>query len=203
MGVYLVSASESCWPAVFTAMAENLSRVGIDAEIRVPAYTRHPLPVATCSLALLGADVLRIDSPRMPEMVSQHLDNGMGILPALLDLREPEQLAILERLLDFADVVVTGYRQHALDAFFDPATLVARRPGLVIASLDAWSSTGPWRDHRGFDSIVQAASGISMLESANHAPGALLAQALDHATGNLLAAGVLHSVQRQKSQGGT
>lgn len=173
--------------------------------LRVLDFTRVIAgPVATRTLAMLGADVLRIDPPQMPEIVSQHLDNGMGKRSALLDLREPEQRAILDRLLDFADVVVTGYRPHALDAFgLDPATLATRRPGLVIASLDAWGSTGPWRDHRGFDSIVQAASGISMLESTDHAPGALPVQALDHATGYLLAAGVLYAVQRQKTQGGT
>jgi hypothetical protein len=139
----------------------------------------------------------------MPEIVAQHLDNGMGKRSALLDLREPDQLATLNQLIADADVVVTGYRPHALDAFgLDPATLAARRPGLVVASLDAWGSTGPWGAHRGFDSIVQAASGISVLESKGEAPGALPAQALDHATGYLLAAGVLHAVRRQATEGG-
>ena len=161
-------------------------------------------PVATRTLALLGADVLRIDSPRMPEIVAQHLDNGMGKRSALLDLREPDQLAILNKLIAEADVVVTGYRPHALDAFgLDPAALAARRPGLVVASLDTWGSTGPWGAHRGFDSIVQAASGISVLESRGDAPGALPAQALDHATGYLLAAGVLHAARRQATEGGS
>ncbi len=161
-------------------------------------------PVATRTLALLGADVLRIDSPRMPEIVAQHLDNGMGKRSALLDLREPDQLAILDQLLGEADVVVTGYRPHALDAFgLDPATLAARRPGLVVASLDAWGPTGPWGAHRGFDSIVQAASGISVLESRGDGPGALPAQALDHATGYLLAAGVLQALRRQATEGGS
>jgi crotonobetainyl-CoA:carnitine CoA-transferase CaiB-like acyl-CoA transferase len=161
-------------------------------------------PVATRTLALLGADVLRIDSPHMPEIVAQHLDNGMGKRSALLDLREPDQLAVLTQLIAGADVVVTGYRPHALDAFgLDPATLAASRPGLVVAGLDAWGSTGPWGAHRGFDSIVQAASGISVLESTGDAPGALPAQALDHATGYLLAAGVLHAVRRQAAEGGS
>jgi crotonobetainyl-CoA:carnitine CoA-transferase CaiB-like acyl-CoA transferase len=161
-------------------------------------------PVATRTLALLGADVLRIDSPHMPEIVAQHLDNGMGKRSALLDLREPDQLAILDQLLGTADVVVTGYRPHALAAFgLEPATLAARHPGLVVASLDAWGSTGPWAAHRGFDSIVQAASGISVLESKGGGPGALPAQALDHASGYLLAAGVLNALRRQTTEGGS
>jgi crotonobetainyl-CoA:carnitine CoA-transferase CaiB-like acyl-CoA transferase len=161
-------------------------------------------PVATRTLALLGADVLRVDSPRMPEIVSQHLDNGMGKRSTLLDLREADQLAILDHLIASADVVVTGYRPGALSAFgLDPATLAGRRPGLVVATLDAWGSTGPWSGLRGFDSIVQAASGIAVLESKGDGPGALPAQALDHATGYLLAAAILNALYRQRTEGGT
>jgi crotonobetainyl-CoA:carnitine CoA-transferase CaiB-like acyl-CoA transferase len=188
---------------VFTSAEPDALRPA--AGLRVLDLTRVIAgPVATRTLALLGADVLRIDSPRMPEIVSQYLDNGMGKRSTLLDLREPAQLAIFDRLLDSADVLVIGYRPHALDRFgLDTATLATRCPGLVIARLDAWGSTGPWGDHRGFDSIVQAASGISVLESTNDAPGALPVQALDHATGYLLAAAVLNAVQRQLTRGGT
>jgi crotonobetainyl-CoA:carnitine CoA-transferase CaiB-like acyl-CoA transferase len=164
-------------------------------------------PVATRTLALLGADVLRLDDPHLPEIEAQHLDNGMGKRSALLDLRTPADLATLDGLLDTADVVVTGYRPGALDAFgLDPRSLAARRPGLVIATLDAWGMAGPWSGYRGFDSIVQATSGISVLESTDGspgAPGALPAQALDHATGYLLAAGVLVALSRRAQDGGT
>lgn len=156
-------------------------------------------PVATRTLALLGADVLRVDDPGLPEIAAQHLDNGMGKRSALLDLRKDEDREVFDTLLEEADVVVTGYRPHALDRFgLTPEELAQRRPGIVIATLDAWGSAGPWRDFRGFDSIVQAATGISMLTSPDDTkPGALPAQALDHASGYLLAAGVLIALSRQ------
>ena len=169
-------------------------------------------PVATRTLALLGADVLRIDDPGMPEIVAQHLDNGMGKRSALLDLRKSADRGVLDGLLESADVVVTGYRPHALDAFgLAPDELAARRPGLVVATLDAWGSAGPWRDFRGFDSIVQAATGISALTAVpadgdadtEGRPGALPAQALDHSAGYLLAAGVLIALTRQTGEGGS
>jgi crotonobetainyl-CoA:carnitine CoA-transferase CaiB-like acyl-CoA transferase len=162
-------------------------------------------PVATRTLALLGADVLRVDDPGLPELASQHLDNGMGKRSTLLDLREPADRAVLDRLLETADAVVTGYRRGALDAFgLAPDALAARRPGLVVATLDAWGPTGPWSGLRGFDSIVQAATGISRLTSVDGTePGALPAQALDHASGYLLAAGVLIALDRQVERGGT
>jgi crotonobetainyl-CoA:carnitine CoA-transferase CaiB-like acyl-CoA transferase len=93
-------------------------------------------PVATRTLALLGADVLRIDRPDLPELIAQHLDTGMGKLSALLDLRKPADLEVLENLLSTADVVVTGYRPGALDRFgLDAEALLRRRPSLVVASL--------------------------------------------------------------------
>ena len=121
-------------------------------------------PVATRTLALLGADVLRIDDPGLPEIAAQHLDNGMGKRSALLDLRKSADRGVFDDLLGTADVVVTGYRPHALDGYgLAPEELAARRPGIVVGTLDAWGSAGPWQDYRGFDSIVQAATGISAL----------------------------------------
>ncbi len=158
-------------------------------------------PVATRTLALLGADVLRLDPPRLPELPWQHLDTGMGKRSALLDLGTESE--VFADLLATADVVVVGYRPGAVDRFgLSPARLAARRPGLVVATLSAWGGVGPWGANRGFDSIVQAATGIAVTESADgDVPGALPAQALDHATGYLLAAAVLTAVERQLTEG--
>lgn len=81
------------------------------AGIRVLDLTRVIAgPVATRALALLGADVLRVDSPRHPELPWQHLENGQGKRSALLDLDTAEGLDRMLGLLDSADVLVTGYR---------------------------------------------------------------------------------------------
>ncbi len=162
-------------------------------------------PVATRTLGYLGCDVLRIDNPAMPELPVQHVDTGADKRSALLDLREPEALHRLHELLATADVLVTGYRPQALAAFgLDSATLARDYPHLIHATLSAWTFAGPWGDRRGFDSIVQAATGIGMLESADGVtPGALPAQALDHATGYLLAAGILRALKWRSEVGGT
>lgn len=146
-------------------------------------------PVATRTLALLGADVLRIDPPQLPEIPFQYADTGQGKRSALLDLRT--DLPRLRDLLAEADVLVTGYRPGALAAAgLDPAA----RPGLIHARVSAWGERGPWGRRRGFDSIVQAACGIAVLEGSEVTPSALPAQALDHASGYLLAAGVLDAL---------
>jgi len=159
-------------------------------------------PVATRTLALLGADVLRVDTPRLPELPDQHADTGFGKRSAVLDLAADR--AAFEDLLAEADVVVTGYRPGALDRFgLTPRALAARRPGLIVAQLSAWGGTGPWAGRRGFDSLVQVATGIAAVEGRPGQPGALPAQALDHGTGYLLAAAVPRALTEQSYEGGS
>ncbi|MFJ3715828.1 CoA transferase [Streptomyces sp. NPDC090057] len=158
-------------------------------------------PVATRTLALLGADVLRLDPPGSPELPDLHADTGFGKRSAVLDLTTGRDT--LEELLAAADVVVTGYRPGALDRFgLSPEALAERRPGLVVAQVSAWGAYGPWAGRRGFDSLVQAATGIAVTEGSAERPGALPAQALDHGTGYLLAAAVLRAVTERSYDGG-
>ncbi len=158
--------------------------------IRVLDFTRVIAgPVATRTLALLGADVLRVDSPRLPEISWQHRDSGQGKRSASLDLATSQGLDTAQALLDSADVFVTGYRPGSIEAFG------LRVPaGVVHATIDAWGEGSPWAERRGFDSIVQAASGISLIEGSADAPGVLPAQALDHATGYLVAASIVDAL---------
>ncbi|MGW0414390.1 CoA transferase [Streptomyces collinus] len=157
-------------------------------------------PVATRTLALLGADVLRLDAPELPELPDQHADTGFGKRSATLDLGADRDT--FEELLASADVVVTGYRPGALDRFgLSPRALAERRPGLVVAQVSAWGGYGPWGERRGFDSLVQVATGIAATEGTAGEPGALPAQALDHGTGYLLAAAVLRAVTEQSYDG--
>ena len=162
-------------------------------------------PVATRYLAALGADVLRLDPPEHPELRSQAYDQLLGKRSALLDFGAPGGSARLHELLAEADVLVHGYRPHALDRFgLAPQALAERHPGLVVVSLSAWGRNGPWGERRGFDSIVQAASGIAVTESPDgERPGALPCQLLDHGTGYLCAAAVLRGLAAQATRGGT
>lgn len=161
-------------------------------------------PVATRTLALLGADVLRVDAPQLPENGDSHAATGAGKRSAFLDLSSRSGQAEFEELLAAADVVVTGYRPGALDRFgLAPESLADRRAGIVVGQISAWGAYGPWHRRRGFDSLVQAASGISLIEGQQDEageviPGALPAQALDHSTGYLLAAGVMRALTEQR-----
>jgi hypothetical protein len=151
-------------------------------------------PVASRTLGLLGADVLRVDAPDLVEAADTYADTGLGKRSTLLDLAASEDRRVFDDLLAEADVVLTGYRPGALDRFgLSPDALLGRRPGLVVGQLGAWAWSGPWARRRGFDSLVQAACGIAALEGDDR-PGALPAQALDHGTGYLLGAAVLRAL---------
>jgi CoA-transferase family III len=164
--------------------------------LRVLDFTRVIAgPVGTRMLAALGAEVLRIDAPQMPELELHVLDGMVGKRSVLLDLRAAAGRARLEELLAGADVVVQGYRPGALAAFgLDRDSLSDRHPHVVTVTLSAWGHLGPWADRRGFDSVVQAACGIALACGDAGQPGALPVQALDHATGYLIAAAALRGL---------
>lgn len=159
-------------------------------------------PTGTRMLGALGAEVLRIDPPDRPELPLHAVDGVIGKASALLDASSERGHAIVEELLVEADVVVSGYRPGALRRLgLEPDQLAERHPHLVVVSLSAWGP-GPWEARRGFDSLVQIASGIGWVTSADQErPGVLPCQLLDHATGYLLAAGTLCTLARRARTG--
>lgn len=161
-------------------------------------------PVGTRMLAALGADVLRVDPPLMAELPLLWLDGGVGKRSVHLQLRNRPDRERLHRLLDDADVLVTGYRVGALDSFgLSRETLQEKHPHLCTVRLSAWGERGPWASRRGFDSLVQSATGIAMETSPDGGltPGTLPAQALDHGTGYLIAAAAMRALTLRALEG--
>jgi hypothetical protein len=158
-------------------------------------------PVATRLLAGLGADVLRVDPPGWEEPALVH-DMTLGKRCARLDLKTDGGLAALRELAASADIVVHGYRADALEKLgLDFGEL---RPGVVDVAIDAYGWSGPWRNRRGYDSLVQMSIGIAeegMRWFGREAPTPLPVQALDHATGYLAAAAALEGLARRRDTG--
>ena len=164
-------------------------------------------PVCGRTLAAHGADVMRITAPHLPSLPELDIDMGRGKLSSHVDLRAADDRACLEGLLRESHVFVQGYRPGGLDAKgFSPEALAEMRPGIVAVSLSAYGHEGPWADRRGFDSLVQTASGINVAEAeaaAGVAPRELPAQALDHASGYLMAFGAMMALMRKAQEGGS
>ncbi|HEX6453425.1 MAG TPA: CoA transferase [Trebonia sp.] len=158
-------------------------------------------PVCTKFLAAFGAEVLRIDPPGFEEVPALVPEMTAGKRTATLDLTAAADRSTFEHLVARADVLVTGLRADALERLgYDDDTLTALNPALIHASHNAYGWDGPWRDRRGFDSLVQMSCGIAAMgaaESGRDDPVPLPVQALDHATGYLLAAAVGRALTRR------
>jgi len=164
-------------------------------------------PVCGRTLAAHGAEVLLVTSPHLPSIPPLVIDTGRGKLSTSLDLREPTGREHLAALLGEAHVLVQGYRPGAIAGLgFGPEQAAKRRPGIVYVSLSAYGHEGPWAKRRGFDSLVQTASGFNAAEAEAAGiaePKPLPCQALDHAAGYLMAFGAMTALARRAREGGS
>lgn len=164
-------------------------------------------PVAGRVLAAHGADVMLISAPGLPFVDWLVKDTGRGKLSAYADITTPDGRAVLENLVKDADIFLQGFRPGALAAHgFGPEDVTALRPGIVYVSLSAYGEVGPWASRRGFDSLVQTATGFNVAEAraaGAEGPKELPCQAFDHASGYLLAFGAIMARIRQAREGGS
>ncbi|MEJ0020847.1 MAG: CoA transferase [Acetobacteraceae bacterium] len=206
--------------AVPTLPVVTLTRIGDAPPLPLPR-ARRPLsgvrvldltrviagPVCGRTLAAHGADVLTIASPGVPNLPRLAVDTNRGKLTAHLELGDATGRAVLEELVRGADIFVQGYRPGAIARHgFAPEDTARLRPGIVHVSLSAYGAAGPWSGRRGFDSLVQTASGFNHAEAeaaGQTAPKPLPCQALDHASGYLLALGALAALHRRMTEGGS
>jgi crotonobetainyl-CoA:carnitine CoA-transferase CaiB-like acyl-CoA transferase len=124
-------------------------------------------PTAVRQLADWGADVIKVEAPagdaglggaRLgPDFQNLHR-NKRSIT---LDLKQPEGLEILKRLVRDADVVVENYRPDVKFRLgVDYESLRTVNPRLVYASVSGFGQDGPYRDRPGFDQIAQGMGGL-------------------------------------------
>jgi hypothetical protein len=164
-------------------------------------------PVAGRTLASHGAEVMLVSGPHLPAIPWLSIDNGRGKLSSFVDLKTEQGRNTLRALLAQADIFSQGYRPGSLDALgLAPRDAAAISPGIVYVSLSAYGRAGPWAERRGFDSLVQCATGFNHAEgqvAGVDGPKELPAQILDHATGHLMAFGAMMARAKQAREGGS
>lgn len=173
-------------------------------------------PIAGHLLAGAGGDVIRLGAAHLPAVDIGVLSTGAGKRNAFADLRTGDGRRAMADLLAGADVWIDAYRPGALAGHgFTPERAAALRPGIVVVQISAFDTVGPWAGRRGFDSIVQTATGVrdaggrlavdddgAPLDDAGPpTPRGLPVQALDDATG-FLAAGVAAALVRHHRRHG-
>src|SRR5580704_9634359 len=164
-------------------------------------------PVAGRTLAAHGADVLLVSGPGLPDIPWLTIDTGRGKLSSFVELGSEQGRGVLRDLLASADIFSQGYRPRAIAGLgFSPQDAARINPGIVYVSLSAYGHAGPWAERRGFDSLVQTATGFNHAEgqaAGVEGPKELPAQMLDHATGYLMAFGAMMARARQSREGGS
>jgi len=176
------------------------------AGVRVLDVTRV-LAGPTCArtLAEHGADVLKIAAPHLADSGDMDIDTGLGKRSAFLDLRRDGDRETFRALIaeGRCDVFSQAYRPGTLAARgLGADVLAALRPGIVMVELSAWGRLGPWSGRRGFDTIVQSASGMALIEGAG-APRLMPVSAIDYVSGYLMAFGAITALLRRAREGGS
>lgn len=121
-----------------------------------------PAPFACTLLAELGAQVIQIDRPGGGGPIAELSPGLLRSRPALaVDLKSPEGVEAVRRLVDQADVLVEGLRPGVTERLgLGPDELLARNPRLVYARMTGWGQTGPLAQRAGHDISYLAVTGM-------------------------------------------
>jgi len=146
------------------------------AGVRVVDFSRV-LSGPYCSMVLadLGAEVIKIEPvgtgdevrtipPFRDDLSHYFLGTNRNKLSLAVDLKQPDGLAAVKRLIAASDIVIENFRPGVLQRLglgFD--ALCAERPNIVVCSITGFGSDGPWSERPAFDLVTQALSGLMSL----------------------------------------
>ncbi len=170
-------------------------------------------PYGCTLLADLGARVIKIESPQ-GDMLRQFpsslagdsrffLGANRGKRALALDLKEPEGLAVLHRMVESADVLVENFRPSVPARLgIDYPRLKALNPRLVYCGLTGYGDRGPLSEKGGFDQVLQCLSGMAVFQGGgSEKPQLVLGSVVDYFTSALLAYGVAAALYRRERSG--
>lgn len=139
-------------------------------------------PMCTRTLGDFGARVIKVENPNGGDF-ARHYDDVVGGLAAhfvwvnrgkesvALDLKSPAGSAVLHRLLDRADVLVSNLTPGTTAKLgLSPADLEVSHPGLIAVEIDGYGPGGPLSHKRAYDLLVQAESGTCAVTGSPGAP---------------------------------
>lgn len=175
-------------------------------------------PVATYQLGLLGAEVIKVESPAGGDIARGMLDiAGFGrgeMAPAFIgvnhnkrsiavDLKRPEGRAAVERIVRRADVLVENFKPGVIGRLgFDYETVRGWRPSIVYCSISGYGQEGPRRSMAAFDGAIQASSG--MMAANGHeetGPTRTVSPIIDVTTGMMAAFAIASALHRRQATG--
>jgi len=173
-------------------------------------------PFASYFLALLGAEVIKVESPgagdgmrnygpdtRYHGMSPNFLAANAGKRSIAIDLKAPDGLEAARRLIASCDVVIENFRPGSMTRLglgYEAAK--ALRPDVIYCSISGYGQTGPKRDFAAIDNIVQATSGMMQLGAgAGGEPQIIPFPAVDTYTATMAAMGIMAAVMQRQRDG--
>ena len=185
---------------------EGMTVVSIDQAVAAPLAARH--------LADLGARVIKIERPDGGDFARAYDDAvrgeashfvwlNRGKESIALDLKSPRGREVLSRLLERADVFLHNLGPGAVDRLgFGAEELVARYPRLVVCTMSGYGSTGPYRDKRAYDLLVQSEAGLVSLTGTPDHPVKAGIPVADIAAGMYALTNILGALMHRERFGG-
>jgi len=172
-------------------------------------------PVSTARLAHYGAEIIKLESPEGDLMrglggispTGQHsgtyLHLNRGKRNICCDLKKPESRAIIDGLIASADIIVANMRPSALERLgLDGATIRARYPAKIYCLITGYGTDGPYAGDPTYDSVIQAASGMTGLMGARDGAPAYVPMVIcDHVVGEIAAGAMLAAVVQSRATG--
>jgi crotonobetainyl-CoA:carnitine CoA-transferase CaiB-like acyl-CoA transferase len=159
-------------------------------------------PFAAYQLAVLGADVIKVEAPDEPDqsrdggtdralnrqhMGTSFLTQGSNKRSITLDLKQEAGREVLRRLAARADILVENYRPGAFEALgLGYQAMAAINPRLIYCSISAFGQDGPRREQTAYDHVIQATSGLMAMTGTEEVnPIKIGPPAVDYATGTM------------------
>ena len=170
-------------------------------------------PFATRQLADLGARVIKIERPdggdfaraydvTVKGMASHFVWLNRSKESLTLDLKRPEALRVIERLLENADVFLQNLAPGAIDRLGLGADALRRRyPRLIICNLSGYGTSGPYADKKAYDLIIQSEVGMLAVTGTEDTPSKVGVSIADISAGMYAYSGILTALLARKDSG--
>ena len=173
-------------------------------------------PYCTYQLGLLGAEVIKVESPRgdmtrpwggEEEQINLGLGTGFvaqnaGKRSIVIDIKDPRGSAIVQDLVKTADIFVENYRPgKMLECGLDFDKLSSINSELIYTSISAFGQNGPHGHRPGFDDVIQATSGFMSINVRGDGPIRTGGPVLDYATGMHATSAVLAALMLLEKTG--
>lgn len=170
-------------------------------------------PFASRQLADLGARVIKIERPGVGDfaraydttvrgMASHFVWTNRSKQSLTLDLKRREGTEVLGRLVERADVFLHNLAPGAIARLgFDSTTLRAQQPRLVTCEISGYGSSGPYRDKKAYDLLVQSEAGLLSITGTENTPSKVGISIADIAAGMYAFSGVLAALLRRERTG--